>query len=104
MIEISFLLALHFITFLYGIGLMRFLVRQEDIQKDWPIVFSLGYALLAILVTLTYAWGINISSITYGIFLGSLFFGVWGIPYFKWSDSSTCFSLLVSPFVLISTP
>ena len=64
MIEISFLLALHFITFLYGIGLMRFLVRQEDIQNNWAIVFSLGYALLAILVTLTYALGINISSIT----------------------------------------
>ena len=83
MIEISFLLALHFITFLYGIGLMRFLVREEDIQNNWAIVFSLGYALLAILVTLTYAWGINISSITYGIILGSLFFGVWEIPYFK---------------------
>ena len=83
MLEISFLIALHLITFLYGIGLMRCLVRQEDIQNNWAIVFSLGYALLAILVTLTYAWGINISSITYGIILGSLLFGVWGIPYFK---------------------
>ena len=83
MIEISFLLALHFITFLYGIGLMRCLVRKEDIQKDWPIVFSLGYALLAVLVTLAYSWGANISWIAYGIIAGGLVFGVFGIPHLK---------------------
>jgi hypothetical protein len=83
MLEISFLIALHFITFLYGIGLMRWLVKKEDIQKDWPIVFSLGYALLAVLVTLAYSWGANISWIAYGIIAGGLVFGVLGIPHLK---------------------
>ncbi|SVC17387.1 uncharacterized protein METZ01_LOCUS270241, partial [marine metagenome] len=76
MLEISFLIAFHLITFLYGIGLMRWLVKKEDIQKDWPIVFSLGYALLAVLVTLAYSWGANISWIAYGIIAGGLVFGV----------------------------
>ena len=83
MLEISFLFALHIITFLYGIGLMRWLVREEDIQNDWPLVFSLGYALLAFLVTIAYSWGAEIYWISFGIIAGSIGFGLLGIPNLK---------------------
>ena len=100
MLEISFLIALHLITFLYGIGLMRWLVKKEDIQKDWPIVFSLGYALLAVLVTLAYSWGANISWIAYGIIAGGLVFGVLGIPHLKFISEKVGSSLV--GYVLIA--
>ena len=83
MIEIGFLITLHLITFLYGIGIMRFIVIKEEIHKYWPIIFSIGYALLPVFITLSYSWGAEIYSISYGIIIGSFIFGIIGIIHFK---------------------
>ena len=67
MLEISFLIALHAITYLYGTGLIGWLDRKKDNKENWLIVFSLGYAILSIIVTLAYVWGATIAWIAYAI-------------------------------------
>ena len=79
MLEISFLIALHAITYLYGTGLIGWLDRKKTNKENWLIVFSLGYAILSIIVTLAYVWGATIAWIAYAIIPVGVIVAVLGI-------------------------